>query len=115
MRRATSSWLRTAGIWRGCCTGARCRTRSGLSNVILKKNRSAVQAWLMVAGLIMLLGEMQLIAAKVLGRRLVRRTAEVNREVLHGADVVPPGVLAEPARGHVVNHALPQRADRLVG
>jgi hypothetical protein len=63
----------------------------------------------------MLLGEMQLIAAKVLGRRLVRRQAEENREVLHGADVVSLGILGEPARRHVVDHALTQRADGLVG
>src|SRR5208337_5225035 len=42
----------------------------------------------------MLLGQMQLISAKVLGRRLIRRPAEENREVLHGADVVPLGVFA---------------------
>ncbi len=63
----------------------------------------------------MLLGQMQLIAAKVLGRRLVRRPAEESREVLHGPSVIPLGVLAEPARRHVVDHALAQGADGLVG
>ncbi len=58
---------------------------------------------------------MQLIPAKVLGRRLVRRPAEKSREVPHGPNVVPLGVLAEPARRHVVDHALPQGADGLVG
>jgi hypothetical protein len=62
-----------------------------------------------------LLREMQLAAAKVLGGRLGRRTAEAIREVLHRADLVPLGVLAEPARRHGVDHAPAQCSDRLGG
>ncbi len=63
----------------------------------------------------LLLGQMQLISTKVLTRSGIRRTAEKGREVPHVPDVVPLGVFAEPARRHVVDHALTQRADGLVG
>jgi len=61
-----------------------------------------------------MLRHMQLKAAKIFARRRVRRSAEEGREVPHVANVVPLGVFAEPARRHVVDHALPQRADGLV-
>jgi hypothetical protein len=58
---------------------------------------------------------MQLKAAKVIARRRVRRTAEEGRE---GPDLPDVGLLhflAVTARRHVVDHALTQRADWLVG
>ena len=81
----------------------------------MKKNRSAAMAELMVAGADLLLRHMQLIAAKVLARRRVRRPAEEGREGPHVPDVVLLHLLLEPARRHVVDHALTQRADGLVG
>ena len=47
-RRTTSSWFSTTGALRGLCTVVRWRTRSGRSNVTLKKNRSAAMPELMV-------------------------------------------------------------------
>src|SRR3984957_9453907 len=57
---------------------------------------------------------MELKAAEVLLRRRIGRLAEEGRKVPHIANVIPLGVFAEPARPHVVDHALPQRADGLV-
>ena len=65
-------------------------------------------------GLICCLRQMQLISAKVLARGRVRRTAEEGREVPDVPDVVLLHLLLEPARRHVVDHALAQRADGLV-
>src|SRR5271157_468259 len=58
---------------------------------------------------------MQLIAAKVLARRRIRRPAEEGCELPHIANVVPLRVFAEPARRDVVDQALTQRADGLLG
>src|SRR5271170_5797546 len=58
---------------------------------------------------------MQLKAAKVIARGRVRRPAEEGRE---GSDVPDVGLLdflAVTARRHVVDHALTQRADGLLG
>src|SRR5208337_1310267 len=63
----------------------------------------------------LLLRHMQLITTKILARRRIRRPAEEGREHSHVPNVVPLGVFGEPARRHVVNHALAQRADGLVG
>src|SRR5208283_3277401 len=63
----------------------------------------------------LLLGHVQLKAAKVLARRLIRRTAEELREGPHVPDVVLLNLLLEPPRGHVLDHALPQQADGIVG
>src|SRR5208283_4855204 len=93
-RSATSSGLSTTGARRGSFTVLRGRTRSGRSSVTLKKNRRA---------------------AMVLPRRRIGRPAEEGREHSHVPNVVPLGVFGEPARRHVVNHALAQRADGLVG
>jgi hypothetical protein len=49
---------------------------------------------------------MKLKAAKIVARLRVRRPAKESREVPHIASVVPLGVFAEPARRHVVDHAL---------
>src|ERR1700722_7258388 len=61
-----------------------------------------------------LLGQMQLISAKILLRRRIWRPAEEGRKHSHIPNVVPLGVLTETARRHVVDHALAQRADGLV-
>jgi hypothetical protein len=61
------------------------------------------------------LRHMQLIAAKVLARRRIRRPAEEGCELPHTANVVPLRVFAEPARRDVVDQALTQRADGLLG
>src|SRR6516164_5180115 len=58
---------------------------------------------------------LQLEAAKILARRRIRRLAEEGRKLPHVANVVPLRVFAEPARGHVVDQALTQRADGLLG
>src|SRR5271165_4877513 len=58
---------------------------------------------------------MQFKAAKVLLRRRIWRPAEEGRKHSHIPNVVPLGVFGEPARRHVVDHALTQRADGLVG
>src|SRR5271166_1942640 len=58
---------------------------------------------------------MQLKAAKVLPRRRIWRPAEEGREDPHVPSIVSLGVFGEPARRHVVDHALTQRADGLVG
>jgi hypothetical protein len=63
----------------------------------------------------LLLRHLKLKAAKIVARRCIGRPAEEGREVPHVAKVVPLGVFAEPARRHVVDHALPQRADGIVG
>src|SRR5271165_3738829 len=63
----------------------------------------------------LLLGHVQLKAAKVLARRLIRRTAEELREGPHVPDVVLLNLLLEPPRRHVLDHALPQPADGIVG
>src|SRR5580693_660821 len=57
---------------------------------------------------------MHLISAKILARGRVRRTAEKDREVPDVPDVVFLHLLLEPARRHVVDHALTKRADGLV-
>ena len=59
----------------------------------------------------LLLRHMELKAAEVLLRRRIRRSAEEGRKVPHIANVILLGVFAEPARPHVVDHALPQLAD----
>jgi len=61
----------------------------------------------------LLLGHMQLEAAKVLARGRVRRPAEEGRESPDVPDVVLLHLLLEAARRHVVDHALTQRADGL--
>src|SRR5271170_3843725 len=58
---------------------------------------------------------MQLISAKILARGRGRRTAEKGREGPDVPDVVFLHLLLESARRHVVDHALAQRADGLVG
>src|SRR5271165_774852 len=58
---------------------------------------------------------MQLIAAKVLARRRIRRPAEEGCELPHVANVVPLRVFAKPARRDVVDQALTQRADGFLG
>jgi len=63
----------------------------------------------------LLLRHMQLKAAKIIARRCSRRPAEEGREVPHVANVVLLGGFTKPPRRHVVDHALPQRADGLVG
>jgi hypothetical protein len=63
----------------------------------------------------LLLRHMQLIAAKILARRRIRRPTEEGCELPHIANVVPLRVFAEPARRDVVDQALTQRADGLVG
>ena len=63
----------------------------------------------------LLLRHMKLKAAKIVARRRIRRPAEEGREVPHIPNVVRLRLFAEPARRHVVDHALPQRADGLVG
>jgi hypothetical protein len=62
----------------------------------------------------LLLRHMQLKTAKVLAHRRVRRPAEEGREGSDVPDVVLLHLLFETARGHVVDHALTQRADGLV-
>jgi hypothetical protein len=63
----------------------------------------------------LLLRHVQLIAAKVLARRGIRRSPEEGCERPHIADVIPLRVFAVPARRHVVDQALTQRADGLLG
>ena len=63
----------------------------------------------------LLLRQVQLIAAKVLARRRIRRPTEEGCELPHIANVVPLRVFAEPARRDVVDQALTQRADGLLG
>ena len=63
----------------------------------------------------LLLRHMQLIAAKVLARRGIRRSPEEGRELPHIANVIPLRVFAVPARRHVVDQPLTQRADGLLG
>jgi hypothetical protein len=63
----------------------------------------------------LLLRHVQLIAAKVLARRRARRPAEEGCELPHVTDVVPLRVFAVPASRHVVDQALAQRADGLLG
>ena len=63
----------------------------------------------------LLLRHMQLKAAKILARRPIRRPAEEVCELSHIANVVLLRVFAEPARRHVVDQALTQRADGLLG
>src|SRR5208283_435414 len=63
----------------------------------------------------LLLRHMQLIATKILARRRIRRPAEEGCELPHIANVVPLRVFAETARRHVVDQALTQRADGLLG
>ena len=62
----------------------------------------------------LLLRHVQLKAAKVLARRRVRRPAEEGREGPDVPDVILPHLLLEPARRHVVDHALAKRADGLL-
>ena len=62
----------------------------------------------------LLLGHMQLIEPDVLSRGGVRRTAEKDREVPHVAEIILLNLLLEAARGHVLDHALAQRAVGLV-
>ena len=62
----------------------------------------------------LLLRHIQLKAAKVLPRRRIWRPAEEDREDSYVSNVIPLGVFGEPARRHVVDHALTQRADGLV-
>ena len=81
----------------------------------MKKNRSAAMAALIDPGADLLLRHMQLKAAKVLLRRRIWRPAEEGREVPDVPDVVLLDFSVEPARRHVVDHALTQRADGLVG
>ena len=59
--------------------------------------------------------QMRLKAAKVLLRRLIGRLAEEGRKGSDMPDVVFLHLLLEPARRHVVDHALTQRAYGLVG
>src|SRR5208337_241641 len=63
----------------------------------------------------LLLRHVQLKAPKILARRRTRRPAEEGCELPHMANVVPLRVFAEPARGHVVDQALTQPADGLLG
>jgi hypothetical protein len=63
----------------------------------------------------LLLRHMQLKAAKIVARRRIGRPAEESREGPNMPNVVLPSRFAEAARGHVVDHALAQRADGLVG
>src|SRR6185437_8581408 len=112
--RATSSWLSTTGALRGSFTILRGRTRSGRSSVTVKKNRSG-DGGVDRPGADLLLRHMQLKAAKIIARRCIRRPAEEGREVPHVANVVLLGGFTKPPRRHVVDHALPQRADGLVG
>jgi hypothetical protein len=63
----------------------------------------------------LLLRHMQLKAAKIIAHGRIRRPAEEGREGPDMPNVVLPGRFAEAARRHVVDHALPQRADGLVG
>src|SRR5208283_1964601 len=63
----------------------------------------------------LLLRQMQLKAAKVLLRRHIGRPAEEGRKGSDMPDVVFLHLLLEPARRDVVDHALTQRADGLVG
>ena len=83
----------------------------------MKKNRSAAMAALMDPAPCadLLLRHMQLKAAKIVARRRIRRPAEEGCELPHIANVVPLRVFAEPARRHVVDQALTQRADGLLG
>src|SRR3984957_12391511 len=115
-RRATSSWLSTTGARRGLFTVVRGRTRAGRSRVTAKKKSNAARGG---GGVYhpcahLLLRHLQLKAAKVLLRRRIWRPAEEGRKHSHIPNVVPLGVLIETARGHVVDHALAQRADGLV-
>src|SRR5271165_1292818 len=116
-RRAASSWLSTTGALRGWFTVVRGRTRSGRSSVTLKKNRSAAMAALMDPAPCadLLLRHMQLKAAKVVPRCRIRRAAEKGREGPDVPDVIFPHLLLDPARRHVVDHALTQWTDGLVG
>src|SRR5271156_6062980 len=63
----------------------------------------------------LLLRHMWLEAAKVIARGRVRRPAEEDREGSDVPDVDLLHLLAKPARRHVVDHALTQWADGLVG
>src|SRR5271166_1831894 len=62
----------------------------------------------------LLLRQMQLKAPKVLARRRIWRPAEEGRESPDVSDVVLLHLLLEPARRHVVDHALTQRANGLL-
>ena len=63
----------------------------------------------------LLLRRMQLKAAQVLAGGRLRRPAEESREGLDMPNVVLPGRFTEAARRHVVDHALAQWVDGLVG
>src|SRR5208337_5024797 len=119
-RRSWSSWgdsitSRSRCPLPGSVTILRGRTRSGFSSVTVKKNRSAAMAALIVEGLALLLRHMQLKSPKIIARRRTRRPVEEGYELLHIANVVSLRVFAEPARRHVVDQALTQRADGLLG
>src|SRR6516162_1615578 len=62
----------------------------------------------------LLLRHVELISAKILARRRVRRLAEEGCEPPHVPDVVVLNLLLEPPRRHVVDQALTQRADGLL-
>jgi hypothetical protein len=62
----------------------------------------------------LLLRHAQLKAAKVLARRRVRQPAEEGREGPDVPDLILLHLLLEPARRHVVDHALAKRADGLL-
>ena len=80
----------------------------------MKKKRSAAMAELMVGSADLLLRHVELKAAKVLARGRVGRPAEEGREGPHVPDIVFLHLLLEPARRHVVDHALTQWADGLL-
>ena len=61
------------------------------------------------------LGQVQLEKPQIFGCRRVGRSAKEDREVLDGPDVVLLRLLTKVPQRHVFDHALPQRADALIG
>jgi hypothetical protein len=99
---------------RGLFRIVRGRTRSGRSKRHGEKEPQRGDGGVDGPWADLLLGQMQLISTKFLSGRGIRRTAEKDREVPDVPDVVFLYLLLEPARRHVVDHALTKRADGLV-
>ena len=79
------------------------------------KKRSATAALLKEGRLHAVLRLMHLVAAQILARGCRGRAAEERGEKLDMADIIVPRLLAELTDGHVLDDALPQRADGFMG
>jgi hypothetical protein len=72
--------------------------------VMEKKNRRAVTMLLMLGGRMPGVGQVQLVAAQILGRGRLGRSAEEGGELLDVSDIILLRLLDELAHRHVFDH-----------